>query len=30
MNRNIKIIIGTVVILYIISVGIQLTGIDIL
>jgi hypothetical protein len=29
MNRNIKIIIGTVVILYIISVGIQLTGIDI-
>ena len=30
MNRSIKIIIGTVVILYIISVGIQLTGIDIL
>ena len=29
MNRNIKIIIGTVVILYIISVGIQLVGIDI-
>jgi len=29
MNRNIKIIIGTVVILYIISVGIQLAGIDI-
>ena len=29
MNKNIKIIIGTVVILYIISVGIQLTGIDI-
>jgi hypothetical protein len=29
MNRNIKIIIGTVVILYIISVGIQLSGIDI-
>jgi hypothetical protein len=29
MNRNIKIIIGTVVILYIISVGIQLIGIDI-
>ena len=29
MNRNIKIIIGTVVILYIISVGIKLSGIDI-
>ena len=29
MNRNIKIIIGTVVILYIISVGIQLAGVDI-
>ena len=29
MNKNIKIIIGTVVILYIISVGIQLTGIDV-
>ncbi len=29
MNRNIKIIIGTVVILYIISVGIQLAGMDI-
>ena len=28
MNRNIKIIIGTVVILYIISVGIQLAGMD--
>jgi hypothetical protein len=29
MNRNIKIIIGTVVILYIISVSIQLAGMDI-
>ncbi len=29
MNRNIKIIIGTVVILYIISVGVQLAGMDI-
>jgi hypothetical protein len=29
MNRNIKIIIGTVVILYVISVGIQLAGMDI-
>ena len=28
-NKNIKIIIGTVVILYIISVGLQLTGINV-